>query len=181
MEWQIPPVSRRSFLTGEDFEKDDRLASALVKTRQGELVRVDCLASEEDAVQMPGLALCRWTLSFKPKVDEGREEEAALQLTADNLFVSLFEGEDGDVLSDENAELKHFLGLMLERSRLLRVKRRSRGSIRYVHRTSKREFLVPAVELEPQFFRDHEEKLSLLIPPSEETTEERESGSEGGG
>lgn len=163
MEWHIPHVARKSYLSGEEFEKDDRIASALVKTEEGELVRVDVLVKELGKVEMPGEALCRWTQLFKPKPTDGKEEEEALELTADNLFISLFEGEEEGQLSEENAELKHFLGLMLERRRVLRVKARNRKYTRYVHRPTKKEFLVAGVELEPQFFFENEEKLSLLI------------------
>lgn len=167
MEWHIPHVARKSYLSGEEFEKDDRIASALVKTEEGELVRVDVLVKELKKVEMPGEPLCRWTQLFKPKPTDGKEEEEALELTADNLFISLFEGEEEGQLSEENVELKHFLGLMLERRRVLRVKARTRKYTRYVHRPSKKEFLVAPVELEPQFFFENEEKLSLLIEGGE--------------
>lgn len=176
MEWHITPVARKSYLSGKEFEKDDRVASALVRTEQAELERVDVLFSELKDVELPGEAVCRWTQLFKPKPSDGREEAEALKLTADNLFISLFEGEADGELSEENAELKHLLGLMLERRRVLRVKARTRQYTRYVHRPSKREFLVPAVELEPRFFIENEEKLSFLLDvggPDDESGEDK--------
>ncbi len=178
MEWHITPIARKSFHSAVDFVKDDAVACALVKTEEGELQRVDVLISEANKVEMPGKVLCRWTQRFKPKPDDGREEAEALKLTADNLFISFFEGEEEGALSEENAELKHFLGLMLERRRVLRVKARTRKYTRYVHRPSKREFLVPAVDLDPQFFIENEEKLSFLVDSGDEEEGGSESGSE---
>lgn len=163
MEWHITPIARKSYHTEVEFEKDDAVACALVKTEDAELVRVDVLIADANKVEMPGKVLCRWTQTFKPKPNDGKEEAEALKLTADNLFISFFEGEEEGSLSLENAELKHFLGLMLERRRVLRVKARTRKYTRYVHRPTKREFLVPAIELDPQFFIENEEKLSFLV------------------
>ena len=167
MEWHITPIARKSYLTGEEFVKDDAVACALVKTEEGELERVDALISEVNEVTMPGRVLCRWTQRFKPKPNDGKEEAEAMKLTADNLFINLFEGEEEGALSEENAELKHFLGLMLERRRVLRVKGRTRKYTRYVHRPSKREFLVPAVELDPKYFLENQEMLSQLVDGGE--------------
>ncbi len=176
MEWHITPIARKSFHSEVEFAKDDAIACALVKTEEGELVRVDVLISEANKVEMPGKVLCRWTQIFKPKPTDGKEEAEALKLTADNLFISLFEGEEEGTLSEENAELKHFLGLMLERRRVLRVKARTRKYTRYVHRSTKREFLVPAVDLDPQFFLENEEKLSFLVDGADDDGD----GSDGG-
>ncbi|MBK1879275.1 hypothetical protein [Pelagicoccus mobilis] len=175
MEWHITPIARKSYLTGEDFEKDDAVACALVKTEEGELERVDVLIKEANAVEMPGRVLCRWTQRFKPKPSDGKEEAEALKLTADNLFINLFEGEEEGSLTEENSELKHFLGLMLERRRVLRVKGRTRKYTRYVHRPSKREFLVPAVELDPKYFLENQEVLSFLVDGGDQPEGEEES------
>ncbi|MDQ8198119.1 hypothetical protein QEH56_08175 [Pelagicoccus enzymogenes] len=181
MEWHITPIARKSFHSHVEFAKDDAIACALVKTEEGELVRVDVLISEANKVEMPGKVLCRWTQKFKPKPTDGKEEEEALKLTADNLFISFFEGEEEGTLSEENAELKHFLGLMLERRRVLRVKARTRKYTRYVHRPSKREFLVPAVDLDPKFFLENEEKLAFLVDGADgdEDASASEEGDEG--
>ncbi|EDY84115.1 hypothetical protein VDG1235_3745 [Verrucomicrobiia bacterium DG1235] len=180
MEWHITPIARKSYHTGEDFAKDDAVASALVKTEDGELLRVDVLIVDANKVELPGEVMCRWTQTFKPKPTDGKEEAEALKLTADNLFISFFEGEEEGTLSEENAELKHFLGLMLERRRVLRVKARTRKYTRYVHRPSKREFLVPAVDLDPKFFIENEEKLNFLVEGGGEDDESVGEGSEAG-
>lgn len=186
MEWHITPIARKSYHSGNEFAKNDRVASALVKLPEGELARIDVLYSEVKEAELPGEAICTWTQIFKPKPNDGKEEEEALKLTADNLFINLFEGEEEGELSEENAELKHFLGLMLERRRVLRVKGRTRAYTRYVHRPSKREFLVPAVDLEPRFFLENESKLAFLVdggegegegPSEDEKQSEKESDS----
>lgn len=181
MDWHITPIARKSFLTEKEFEKDERVGSALVKTGEEELLRVDVLVSEVTETDLPGELICRWTQVFKPKKDDGKEEAEALKLTTDNLFISLFEGEEEATLSEENAELKHFLALMLERRRVLRVKARTRKYTRYVHRPSKREFLVAVVDLEPAFFLENEEKLSFLVEGGDAGEGPEEAAEEKGG
>ena len=178
MEWHISPVARKSYLSDREFEKDERVSSALVKTEDGELMRVDVAYTERKQVELPGMEICRWTQIFKPKPTDGKEEEEALKLTADNLFINLFEGEEEEVLTEENSELKHFLALMLERRRVLRVKARTRKYTRYVHRPTKREFLVPQVALEPQFFLENEEKLAFIIDGGDFEGESESGGSD---
>ena len=104
--------------------------------------------------------ICRWIQLFKPRDQHDKEVQEALKLTADNLFVSLFEGEDGP--GQENSKLKRLLSLMLERRRLLRLKLKEAGYLWYIHRPSKVEYPVPDVELDPQFFIDNQEKLAFL-------------------
>lgn len=159
MELHIPPVSKKSVASENAFEKDDRVVSLLVRSEE-EAIRFDILESEEESFEFEGDLICRWTLLFKPKSKDDKEAQEALKLTADNLFISLFEGEEGP--TQENAKLKHLLGLMLERRRLLRVKERDSAFTLYVHRPSKNEYSVPNVELDPQFFIENQEKLEFL-------------------
>lgn len=165
MELHIPPVSKKSTLSDTVFEKDDRVVSLLVRVGQ-EVERVDILESEEERWEVQGEPICRWTSIFKPKSNDDKEAQEALKLTADNLFISLFDGEEGP--TQENAKLKHLLGLMLERRRLLRVKERDATFTRYVHRPTKNEYSVPNVELDPRFFIDNQEKLAFLDTSSSE-------------
>ena len=159
MELHIPPVSKKSVASEKAFEKDDRVVSLLVRSEE-EALRFDILECEEESYELAGDLICRWTLLFKPKSKDDKEAQEALKLTADNLFISLFEGEDGP--TQENAKLKHLLGLMLERRRLLRVKERDASFTLYVHRPTKIEYSVPNVELDPQFFIENQEKLAFL-------------------
>jgi len=159
MKWHISPISRISALSGEAFEKDDRVASLLVRLEE-DIGRIDLKESEESDYQVPGDLICRWIQLFKPRDQHDKEVQEALKLTADNLFVSLFEGEDGP--SQENSKLKRLLSLMLERRRLLRLKYKDSGYFWYIHRLSKLEYPVPDVELDPQFFIENQEKLAFL-------------------
>lgn len=159
MEWHITPISRKSALSGDPFEKEDRVVSLLIRATD-EILRADVLESEEESYELPGELVCRWTQVFKPRSKDDKEAQEALKLTADNLFISLFEGEEEP--SQENAKLKQLLGLMLERRRLLRVKSRDADFTHYIHRPTKEEFAVPNVELDPQFFIDNQEKLAFL-------------------
>ena len=179
MEWHISPVARKSSHSDKAFEKDDRVLSSLVRTAEGELVRIDLLESEADELEISGDVICTWTQAFKPKPTDGKEEAEALKLTADNLFISLFEGEEEGALSEDNAELKHLLALMLERRKVLRLKSRTSKYVRYVHRPSKKEYLVSVVDLEPSFFIENEEKLSFLLEgvDSSEAPAKRDQGS----
>lgn len=170
MEWHIPPVSRKSRLTERAFEEGDRVSSSLVRLEDGSLERFDALASEagEAAFQGQGQLVCRWDVTFKPKRDEGKDEEEAMELTAENLFASLFEGEEEP--SQENAKLKHFLALILERRRLLRLERRGSSFDQYIHRPTKIRYFVPAVELDPEFFVENQRRLDFLISGGGEPT-----------
>ena len=159
MEWHIAPISRKSAMSDTAFEKDDRIASILVRL-EDDVVRADVLESEEPLYEPPGDLICRWTYIFKPRSTDEKEAQEAMKLTADNLFISLFEGEDGP--TQENAKLKHLLGLMLERRRLLRVKSKDSTFTHYIHRPTKNEYSVPNVELDPQFFIENQEKLEFL-------------------
>lgn len=165
MELHIAPISRKSIVTEVAFEKNDRVVSLLIRTAE-EAVRCDILEGEEEGYELPGELICRWTQVFKPRSKDDKEAQEALKLTADNLFISLFEGEAGP--SQENAKFKHLLGLMLERRRLLRVKERDAAFTIYIHRPTKNEYAVPNVELDPQFFIENQEKLAFLDASSAE-------------
>jgi len=177
MEWHLPPVSRKSRLTERPFEEGDRVASALVRRPSGDLERVDVLEAESDQAPFEGEPICRWTVTFKPKPDDGKEEAAALELTAENLFASLFEGEQGP--SRENAQLKHFLALMLERRRTLRLEKRGRSYDQYVRRSSKERYHVPVVELDPDFFLENQRRLDFLLAGGDEEAAASGAGSNG--
>lgn len=159
MEWHIVPISQKSTSSNVPFQKADRVVSLLIRLEE-DVARADVLESEEESYELPGELICRWTQIFKPRSTEDKEAQEALKLTADNLFISLFDGEEGP--SQENAKLKHLLGLMLERRRLLRVKEKDAGYIHYIHRPTKIEYAVPNVELDPQFFIENQEKLAFL-------------------
>ena len=117
------------------------MASLLVRV-DSEIRQYRFKESEESDYRILGDLICRWTQLFKPRDQHDKEVQEALKLTADNLFVSVFEGEDGP--SEENSELKRLLSLMLERRRLLKLKHKEAGYLWYIHRPSKLEY--PHVE-----------------------------------
>lgn len=173
-------MARKSCVSDATFEKGDRVVSLLARARaedggeEQEVARIDALESELDRIEAPGEEICRWTQTFKPRRKDDREDQEAMKLTADNLFMSLFEGEEGGEPSEENAQLKHFLALMLERKRILRLKARGKRFNVYLHRPSKQEYRVPVVELDPQFFLENQQRLSFLSAGAEESDEKDE-------
>ncbi len=171
MEWHITPISRESRLTGEPFEKGDRVLSSLVKTDEGEALRIDVLESESDDLELPGDLICKWTQVFKPRNTDDKEREEAMKLTADNLLLNLFEGEEEP--TTENAHLKHFLGLMLERRRVLKVVEKDENFIQYLHRPSKQVLPVPIVNLDTQFFIENQDRLSPILTGSTEEASDK--------
>ncbi|MCH6257074.1 hypothetical protein MLD52_10985 [Puniceicoccaceae bacterium K14] len=176
MDWNITPLAKKSYVSGKFFEEGDRIASFLVRTGEGIVERLDYLASEEDELEESGEGVCRWTHVFKPKPADGKEEAEAVKFTADNLFISLFEGEEDP--NPENEKLKLFLALMLERRRVLRVKEKTETETLYVHRPTKNEYSVKAVDLDPEFFMANQEKLDFLTQvPSEEANKGSEPSS----
>lgn len=175
MDWNITPLAKKSYLSDVNFEKGDRIASILTRIDPETVERIDVLVSEETQVELPGVSVCRWTHVYKPKqVTDGKEEAEAMKLTADNLFISLFEGEEDP--SPENGKLKQFLALMLERRRVLRVKEKGAGSVLYVHRPSKNEYSVRNVELDPDFFLNNKEKLDFLVQVPTESEAKKSEG-----
>ena len=159
MDWHIPPIGRKSCRSGDAFDKDERVVSLLTRTGDG-IARWDLREAEEAGYEPEGQSICRWVQTFKPKDDSKKEALESMKLTAENLFIGLFDSEEGP--SQENAELKRLLGLMLERRRLLRAKEKNDRFILYAHRPSKSEYAVPNVDLSPEFFLENQEKLSFL-------------------
>jgi len=177
MDWKISSIARKSAHSERPFEKDERVLSILVKSDDGEYERHDIHEGEEAAYERTGEAICKWTQVFKPKSNDAREEAEAMKLTADNLFMSLFEGEEEP--TRDNAKLKHMLALMLERKRILRLKERQGEYSIYVHRPSKTAYPVPIVEVDPEFFLENQEKLAFLVEGGRnDAGESKDGGSE---
>lgn len=161
MDWNITPLSKNSCLSDKPFEKGDRVASILIKRDEELVERIDLLVAEEAEYEITGDVVCRWTHVFKPKPADGKKEAEEMKLTADNLFINLYEGDEDP--SPENEKLKQFLALMLERRRVLRVKEKTENATRYIHRPTKNEYTVVAVDLDPAFFIENQEKLDFLL------------------
>jgi hypothetical protein len=164
MDLQLKPPANTCCVTQTAFQEGDRVVSFLVRdAATGEFVRLDCLAANEQEVNLgPNEVLCRWTRAFKP-IPAGVNLDRALRLSADSLFLSLTEDPDAPV--EENGPLKQFLALMLERKRLIRARGESSDGTRrrFEHMRTKRMIEVPAGVMDDAFFLQMRDKLGVLL------------------
>jgi hypothetical protein len=162
MELNLQPRATSCFVSGTPFREGDRVASLLVRSDAGDVVRYDALEASADALAPEGFIACRWVQVFKPSA---RDENAdrALRLTAETLFLTL--ADPATEATPETARLIRFLALLLERKRLLRPKGRTADGQRdlYEHARTKQLHEVPAIELTPEFFLAVREQLSVLV------------------
>jgi len=168
MAWQIKPFSHRCHLLEKTFEEGDTYVSFLVVDSENELQRYDVSAEKEEAFEPTGEVICRWTQVYKepPEKDDSAKRQRE---TAEELFLMLFEGGDaGDEDSSEENEvpvLKKFLGLLLERKRVLRPRGKSSdGQYRLMeHRGTKTIYPVPAGDLDRDELMQISDRLNDLI------------------
>lgn len=159
---QLQPLATACFVSNQPFVEGNRVASYLVRAKTGEIVRYDLQETASGEFTPEGVLVCRWVHVFKPrKANENPERE--LKLTAETLFLTL--ADPAAELSSENARLVQFLALMLERKRVLRPKGRNAAGNRNVfeHIKTKQLFEIPAGELNPEFFAQVQEQLSVLV------------------
>ena len=175
MELHLKPQADICQVSGHVFQAGDRVVSRLVRDPSGEFARWDVLAENENAAEPSGEVLCRWTRIYKPapaEVDHERE----LKMTAETLFLELLEDPQAGDEADPNARLKQFLGLMLERKRVLkrRATARDQKSIRYEHMPSKRMVELATEEMTPAFFLEMHAKLGVLLGDGRESVQPEE-------
>ena len=105
----------------------------------------------------------RWKRVFEQAPDT-REENLKQQRTLEDLFFSLFEVEQA-LQGDETDTLKQIVGLMLERKRIIRrlPGKSATNAITCLHVKSRREFVVPVLEITPKVVMGVQEKLQVLI------------------
>lgn len=159
---QLQPLATACFVSNQRFGEGDRVASYLVRTKTGELLRYDLQEGAATGFAPEGVVACRWVHVFKPRrLADNPERE--LKLTAETLFLTL--ADPSTELSSDNARLLQFLALMLERKRVLRPKGRDPSGARNVfeHIKTKQLFEIPAGELNPEFFMQVQEQLSVLV------------------
>lgn len=162
MEFQLQPLASACFLTGRRFAEGDRVSSFLVRGKNQEVIRYDLLTDQSGDFNPDGTLACTWVQIFKiRKANENPERE--LKLTAENLFTTLLD--PSAELSPENVRLVQFLALMLERKRVLKPKGMSADRTKsvYEHAKSKQIYEVQAGELNPEFFVQVQEQLSVLV------------------
>jgi len=162
MEMNLQPRAQACAVTGTPFREGDRVASVLVRAESGDVSRLDALEAEAGALQPPGFVACRWVQVFKPHPSEANADRA-LKLTAETLFLTL--ADPSTVPSPETARLVRFLGLMLERKKLLRPKGKTADGEReiYEHAKTKQLLEVQAIDLTPEFFMAVREQLTVLV------------------
>ncbi len=177
MDLHLPSITTECFVTGNAFFEDERVVSRLIsRAEDGEVVRIDVLASQEGTLELPpGRVACRWVQTYKPKVVEENPEKE-LKLTAENLFLTL--ADPANELSEDDGRLVQFLALMLERKRLIRPQGRNEEGSKdvYIHRGSKDRYEVPVGELTPEFFIAVQDQLSILVgvPDESSATEDKD-------
>lgn len=170
MELNLPPLSTISQISNVAFEDGQRVLSYLERDPQSPeaVKRTDLLESESERYQSSGQVVCRWVHLYKAK-QGGENKERALKLTAENLFLTL--ADPMTEPSAENTRLLQFLGLMMERKRLIKPRGRTADGLRqrYEHVRTKQMIELPIEELTPEFFMQVREQLSILVgvPKSE--------------
>lgn len=166
-------------VSGQTFVPGDRVWSVLYRPVEGGIERADVLDDERDQLRLEGEVLCQWGHRIKePEVSEAEERRAALQ-SREEIFLSLYEAAEGDVeempeVRETRDRMKFFLSLELERKRILRPL----GRGRYRHVASKRELVVPQLELTPDLVASHLRAEGLEVLPSDRPEAERRSKEE---
>lgn len=162
MEMNLQPVAKTCFVSGEPFVEGARVASFLVRSAKGEILRYDVLEPHVPNFKPDGFIACRWVQPFKPR-KANENADRALKLTAENLFATL--ADPTTEPTPENTRLLQFLALMLERKKTLRPRGKSSDGLRnrYEHAKTKQMFEVPVGELTTEFFVAVQEQLTILV------------------
>jgi hypothetical protein len=162
IEWQIQSLGKKSSLTETPFTDGDEILCLLFSNAQGLWERADIHADDWGEFPHRDSLLGRWHRTFSSRGDS--EDQKQKLLSAEEFFLSLFE-DSGDSAPPEDLEaLKHFLGLFLERKRVLRRLRRTEGDlILYLHVSTKNELSVPSPQLTPELVTQLQRFLDFLI------------------
>ena len=162
MELTLHPLSKTCHASGHTFVEGDRVICHLVREPNGEIGRRDVLVSEDAAFVKPGPVLCSWTVSYKPKHGEDNPGRA-LKLTAENLFVTL--ADPSAEPNPVNTPMLQFLGLLLERKKLLRPRGLTPDGERQIfeHAKSHQLYEIPVGTLDEAFFVNIQSQLGLLV------------------
>ncbi|HTL69456.1 MAG TPA: hypothetical protein VL200_17460 [Lacunisphaera sp.] len=162
MELNLHPIATKCFVSGRDFQENDRVVSYLVREATGEVARRDLLAAEDGRFMPPAFVYCRWVVAFKNR--KANENPAlALRLTAENLFLTL--ADPASEPSAANTPLLQFLALLLERKKLLKPRGLTADGARQIfeHMPSHQLYEVPVGELDVEFFQKIQEHLHVLV------------------
>lgn len=170
MELTLHPIATKCFVSGRDFQEEDRVASYLVREATGEVARRDLLESEDGRFMPPAFVYCRWVVGFKQRKAE-ENPARTLKLTAENLFLSLAAPEAEP--SAINTPLLQFLALMLERKKLIKLRGYTEDGVRqiYEHMPTHQLYEVPSGDLNVEFFQKIQEHLGVLVGTPKPKTE----------
>lgn len=164
MEWQIKTIARKSSLSGEPFVPGDRVVCLIyMDDEAGELARADLKPEEIETFEIPGEVLGRWSRIVKDPADDSANARQMME-SAEDFFFSLFENEEPEA-REESDMLKHLLSLTLERKRVLRVAsaRQTEGEQKYIHVKSKREVVVPIVDISTELMLKIEDTIGDIF------------------
>ncbi len=179
MELNLHPIATKCFVSGRDFQENDRVVSYLVREASGDVARRDLREAEDGKFMPPAFVYCRWVVAFKQrKADEN--PALTLKLTAENLFLTLalpesvpedtalgtnigFAGENNG--ASVNTPLLQFLALMLERKKLIKPRGLTEDGARqiYEHMPTHQLYEVPVGDLNAEFFQKIQEHLGVLV------------------
>ena len=108
-EWQLKTISKQSQLTGSPFEVGQRIISYIFKDDSGKIHRNDIHAVDLDKYDLPGTLLGWWEQVVKNYDDEIEAEKHAVN-SSEELFLSLYEGEEAE--THERDVIKFLLALI---------------------------------------------------------------------
>ncbi len=170
MELNLHPIATKCFVSGRDFQENDRVVSYLVREGSttgagqagGEISRRDLHEAEDGRFMPPAFVYCRWVVGFKHR-KAGENADRTLKLTAETLFLTL--ADPAAEPSSTNTPLLQFLALMLERKRQIKSRGLTEDGTRqiYEHMATHQLYEVPVGDLNVEFFQKIQEHLGVLV------------------
>lgn len=162
-QWQVKSLSRKCGVSGEIFQTGATVICYIFH-KEGELVRTDILEQEVTKFEIPKNLVAKWTRTVS---DETKEtSQTGLLSNAEEIFLSLYrlDEEIQEDMMDKQEVLKHLLGLMLEKKRMLRrLKLKDKGIIAYLHIASKKEYRVREITLDLEEILKIQGQLDALV------------------
>ena len=146
MEWSIRSLAKRCSAGNDLFIDGDVVVCVVVKNSDGSLERFDVLERNLPSFSHSGIVVGFWRRVFSSNADKAVELKQKLA-SQEDFFVSLFESPE----TDDGETLKQLLALFFERKRILKSAGTVDGKFqRFIHMKTKREFLVPVKEIQPE-------------------------------
>lgn len=180
MELNLHAIATKCFVSGREFQENDRVVSYLVREANGEVARRDVALEDDGRFMPPAFVFCRWLGLFKHR-KTGDNPAATLKLTSENLFLTLAPPAEGaqntaintgaeadqvaPAADNVNTPLLQFLALMLERKKAIKPVGKTADGLRtiYEHRGTHNRYEVPIGNLDVEFFVKIQEHLGVLV------------------